>query len=408
MAQPRRGKRSGDSRDEAGAMRAILRWRTMLLAGGLWLLPVSAVAQNTTEPPATTTPAPDTVGPRELNNFRLPGTATRPGEQPPAAPGATVPAQSQPAEVSRATPVPARRTVQTRRPARGPAAPARPPVTQLPAVSSPVVPPPTPPTVTLRPAPTATIPQDSAAQPAALPPEPKPSILPWLIAALALAAGTIFLLWRRRPREAYAGPQIDLFVPPEPAAVSPAPRPIPVPPKPAPPVSSGIVAARLRPSLEIGVQPLRCLIEDERVTIEFELDLYNAGTAPARAVLAEASLLNPGATQEQDLAAFFASPVGAGQRLDAIPPMKRITLTSQVVAPRASIQEYELGGRKAFVPVIAFNALYEWSGGKAQTSAAYLVGRETRGDKLGPLRLSPVAREFRGLAAHLLPTALRT
>jgi hypothetical protein len=170
----------------------------------------------------------------------------------------------------------------------------------------------------------------------------------------------------------------------------------------------GIVASRLRPSIEIGVQPLRCVANDEQVSVEFEIELYNSGTAPARAVLAEASLFNPGATQEQDLANFFANPIGAGNRLDAIPPLKRITMKSQVVAPRAAVQEYELAGRKAFVPVIAFNALYEWSGGKGQTSAAYLVGRDTGHDKLGPLHLEGGSREFRGLGAHPLPSGLKT
>ena len=88
--------------------------------------------------------------------------------------------------------------------------------------------------------------------------------------------------------------------------------------------------------------------------------------------------------------------------------MKRLTMTSRVVAPRTAIQEYELAGRKAFVPVIAFNGLYEWSGGKAQTSAAYLVGRETKTDKLGPLRLDLGPRAFRSLAARELPAAVRT
>jgi hypothetical protein len=124
-------------------------------------------------------------------------------------------------------------------------------------------------------------------------------------------------------------------------------------------------------------------------------------------------MLNAGATQEQELAGFFANPVGAGQRLDAIQPMSRVQLTSKVVAPRTAVQEYELAGRKAFVPVIAFNALYEWSGRKGQTSAAYLIGRETRGDKLGPLRLDSGPHEggpheVRGLAALALPTAVRT
>lgn len=150
------------------------------------------------------------------------------------------------------------------------------------------------------------------------------------------------------------------------------------------------------------------MIADDEVTLEFEIDLFNAGTAPARAVLAEASMLNAGGTQEQDLSAFFANPVGAGQRIDAIPPLKRMTFVSQVVAPRAAIQEYELAGRKAFVPVLAFNALYEWSGGQGQTSAAYLVGRETGHDKLGPMHLDQGAREFRAVGARPLPTALRT
>lgn len=243
--------------------------------------------------------------------------------------------------------------------------------------------------------------------------------LPWLLAAIALAAGTMFLLWLRRPREAVAGgPQIDLFAAPEPTQrprPQPAPRPAPPVASPAPPApkpaaqpTGGIVASRLRPSLEIGMQPLRCLVADDQVTLEFEIDLFNAGTAPARAVLAEASMLNAGGTQEQELSAFFANPVGAGQRIDAIPPLKRVTLTSQVVAPRAAIQEYELAGRKAFVPVIAFNALYEWSGGQGQTSAAYLVGRETGHDKLGPMHLDQGAREFRAVGARPLPTALRT
>ena len=239
---------------------------------------------------------------------------------------------------------------------------------------------------------------------------------PWIAAALALALGAGFLLWRRWPREmAIAVPQFDLLVP---AAPEPQPEPQPLPRAPAPPQSvsppprrptaSGIVASRLRPALELGFQPLRCQVDDDQVAIEFELELFNAGAAPARAVLAEASLLNAGSTQEQDLAVFFANPNGVGERLAVIPPMKRISFRSQVVAPRAAVQEYELAGRKAFVPVIAFNALYEWSSGKGQSSAAYLVGRDTQKEKLGPLRLDRGAREFRGLGARPLPTAVRT
>lgn len=402
-------------------MRAVLRWKAVLLPGGLWLLPAAALAQQT--PPATTnTPATDAIGPSELKNFSLPGTKT-PAEQPPAtAPAATPAPRTQQPVASTPQPQPSHRTPVERPVAQAPAPISSPPSqTQAPAAAQTLAPPPsatvtpTPPQVE---APTTASPAPISST---IAPERGISFLPWLIAGLALAGGVLFFLWQRRPREALAdGSQIDLFVAPEPepapvpappprAAPTPAPpaqAPAPVAPKPKAPV--GIVSSRLRPSLEIGVQPLRCVVDDSQVTIEFEIDLFNAGSAPARAVLAEATLFNPGAMQEDELSAFFSNPVGAGNRLDAIPPLKHITLTSQVVAPRAAIQEYELAGRKSFVPVIAFNALYEWSGGKGQTSAAYLVGRETDGDKLGPVRLDEGAREVRKLGARALPTALRT
>ena len=411
-------------------MRAGLRFTTIFAAAGVGLLPASAFAQAAAEPPpAGNTSATDAVGPRELQNFSLPGTTTKPADQPAQTPASTSPTrnEAQPSATAPSSAPPAeapRETARTAVPRPAPAHVTPPPLPVQTAGSQTQAMPPQP---TAAPAPQPSLAAETAPLPDApatgLAPEGarKLSFLPWLLAAIALAAGTIFLLWRRRPREALAGgPQIDLFAAPEPAPVrrpepaprqappAAAPKPVPAAPRPAAPATSGIVASRLRPSLEIGMQPLRCLVADDQVTLEFEIDLFNAGSAPARAVLAEASLLNAGGTQEQELSAFFANPVGAGERIDAIPPLKRVTLTSQVVAPRAAIQEYALAGRKAFVPVIAFNALYEWSGGQGQTSAAYLVGRETGHDKLGPMHLDQGAREFRAVGARPLPTALRT
>ena len=404
-------------------MRAGLRFGTILLTGGLLALPAAALAQNTAEPATTNAPATDAIGPRELQNFSPPGTRTRPAEQAPApattaqqpvtrAPDSAVATAPSPRPDSReANDRPATRQVEAIPASPSPSQSAPPPVAPVQAMPS--VPSPSP---TAQPTGAA-----AAPAPATLEPERKLPFLPWLIAAFALGGGVLFFLWPRRPRTALAaGPEFDLFVVPEPAPAErpQAPRPQAgpaqptLPPVPAPPkpdgAPSGVVSSRLRPSIEIGVQPLRCLVDDDQVAIEFEIDLFNAGSAPARAVLAEASLFNPGETQDQQLAAFFANPVGAGNRLDAIPPLKRITMTSQVVAPRGAIQEYDVGGRKSFVPVIAFNALYEWSGGKGQTSAAYLVGRETGHDKLGPLRLDNGAREFRAVGARPLPASLRT
>jgi len=50
--------------------------------------------------------------------------------------------------------------------------------------------------------------------------------------------------------------------------------------------------------------------------------------------------------------------------------------------------------------LIGFNALYRWSGGDGQTSNSYLLGRETKSEKLAPFRLDLGPRIFRGLGAR--------
>jgi hypothetical protein len=159
--------------------------------------------------------------------------------------------------------------------------------------------------------------------------------------------------------------------------------------------------------VDFGFQPLRCIVEDHQITVEFELELMNSGNAPARAVLVEATLFNAGPNQEAEIGAFFASPVGEGERINAIQPMKRMTLRPKVSIPRELVQVFEVGGKQAFVPVIAFNALYRWPSGEGQSSVSYLIGRDTQGDKLTPIRLDLGPRIFRGLGSRLLPTALR-
>ncbi|MES2326884.1 MAG: hypothetical protein V4499_06085 [Pseudomonadota bacterium] len=425
-------------------MRANLRVLAVLLAGAAWLTPAVALAQAVPPQTTTNTPATDSVGPAGLQDFSLKGTVTRPADQPP------------PAAPARPQTAPVRTPVETASPSSS-LAPRR---AERPALATPTPAPssaarqvvtttPAPAPQPVAQAPVQSVPLQAAPPPAQLAsPEPAPPsgdpfalfrglpLWPWIAAALALAAGGAFLLWRRWPRElAAAGSQFDLLVPappepeprpqprPEPLQRAPAPAPRPEPPTPAPrpevpagmvttrlrpAAPSGIVASRLRPALELGFRPLRCRVNDEHVTLEFELELFNAGAAPARAVIAGASLLNAGATREDELAAFFANPNVVGERVEMIPPMKRVSFVREVIAPRGAVEEYELAGRKSFVPVIAFNALYEWSGGKAQSSTAYLVGRETQKDKLGPLRLDQGAREYVGLGARPLPVAVRT
>jgi hypothetical protein len=150
------------------------------------------------------------------------------------------------------------------------------------------------------------------------------------------------------------------------------------------------------------------VLDDAQVAVEFEIELFNSGSGPARAIAVEASLFNAGPAQDEHIGAFFANPVGEGERIVVIPPLKRVTIRTRVVAPRSQIMAYELGGRQVFVPVIAFNALYSWSGGKGQTSVSYLLGRDTKGAKMGPFRLDLGPRIFRGVAGRLLPTGVRS
>jgi hypothetical protein len=258
----------------------------------------------------------------------------------------------------------------------------------------------------------------SAETPSLAAPAAKFALWPWLLAAIALGAGGAFPFFRNRRQEAFAGgPAYDAFVAPEP---EPAPEPRSAPkPAPAPPVATprplpepsipGIVTTRLRPWLEIGITPIRFVVEDQQVAVEFELELFNSGNAPARAVLIEAILLNAGNDQEDLLRGFFANPVGEGQRIVSIPPMKRVALKTQVSVGREHIQQYDIGGKKVCVPLLALNALYKWSSGsEGQTSASYLLGRDTQGEKLAPFRLDLGPRLFRGVGARLLPSGLRT
>jgi len=188
---------------------------------------------------------------------------------------------------------------------------------------------------------------------------------------------------------------------------APAPPPRATPPEPAPPKPVGVVSSSLRPWLDIEFTPLRCVVEDERVVFEFEVNLLNSGGAAARDVLVEASIFNAGPTHERDIRAFFGQPTGAGERSPLIPALQRLTIRSALAAPRANLQAFAVAGRQVFVPLIAFNASYRLGRTEGRTSAAFMLGRNTQQDKLGPLRLDLGPRDIRGLGARVLPTGLK-
>lgn len=370
------------------------------------------------------------VGPRELDNFTINGTVTQPAprQETTPAPPATRPqperqtpaVTTRPATQPSATATP---SVSADRASRAePATPAPPsrdaePVRQAAPASSVTVPLPR-----LDPSADST----ASAQPAPVPDLPVgdgPPLWPWFLAAVA-AAGAGFYFFRSRMRPALAGEaEARLLDAPAPApAPRPAPRPAPAPRQtaprhdptprtPAPPVSEdpfkGFVSTRLRPWIELGFHASRCVIEKDKVTIDFEIEMINSGNAPARAVLVEARLVNAGPTQDSEIGQFFSNPVGQGERIDTIAPLKTVRIKSRLVTPLSSVQVLDVAGRKVFVPLVAFNILYGWARGTGQTSASYLVGRDTKSDKMAPFRLDLGPRLFRSLGQTPLPIAVR-
>jgi len=368
-----------------------------------------------------------TVGPRELEDFSINGTVTQPAPQRPAP-----------------TP-PATRPQPTAQP---PATGTRPPATATPTDSSAAPERPTRTEEAARPAPSReaeplrqTAPSSSVT--VALPgldsqgeasatardiPVPNVSaddglpLWPWLLAALA-AAGAGFYFYRERLQPALAGGvgehAFEAPAPaPPPAPAAPrtlAPRHDPTPKTPAPKTPApaaedpfkGFVSTRLRPWIELGFDASRCTIENDKVTIDFEIEMVNSGNAPARGVLVEARLVNAGPGQDSEIGQFFAHPVGQGERIDSIAPLKNVRIKSRIVTPLSNVQVLDVAGRKVFVPLIAFNILYGWARGTGQTSASYLVGRDTKGEKMAPFRLDLGPRLFRSLAQAPLPIAVR-
>jgi hypothetical protein len=381
----------------------------MAFAAALTFGQSPALAQSASAT-TTNTAAPNSVGPRELQNFSLNGTVTRQADAPPPAstraPVRTAPDRATtavPTEASVSTPAPARERGTTRVAEAPRSSPERPIAGET--LSFNVPPAPTPAAALPANAPSFT--PTSGDVPATLAPDQKLLLWPWLLLALVIGATAAFLLWRRRAHEAYAGGgHVDAFVAPGPA--TPAPRP--APPRAAEPVQPkpvGVVSTRLRPWVEVLFVPIACTVDDDRVTMDFEVQLTNSGSGPARDIIIEASMFNAGATQDQDIGTFFANPVGQGERIQTLAPLQQVSIRTQLVAPRANIQLFELGGRMVFVPLVAFNALYRLSSGTGQTSVAYLLGRETNTEKLGPFRADQGARAFTGLGTRPLPLAVR-
>jgi hypothetical protein len=379
----------------------------LLHAGAPVLAQDSAPAQLSIPAPAQS----DSIGNPQLRNFSLDGTVTQ---------RATGPAQVEPTarqDSARQQPAPRQQPAQSAQPRQEQAAPVS-PVPQSLDVAPTVAPAPTrlaepgapPRPEVVAPAWGAPAPAAAAAS-IADSPFGGISIFPWLLAALIFGGAAAWFFLRQRPRESYSGAgSIDLFeAPPAPPTPSTPPAPAPRPsaaPKPVSP-SGGVVSTRLRPWLEIEFVPQRGVVDEHKAAVAFQVSIFNSGSVPAREILVEASLFNAGAQQDREIQQFFDNPVAKGDRIPVIPPLQRVTVETAVFLQREMVRPIEIEGRSLFVPMVGFNVLYSWGKSEGQSSASYLVGKQTKGDKLAPFRLDLGPRIFRNLAARKHELRLR-
>jgi hypothetical protein len=178
-------------------------------------------------------------------------------------------------------------------------------------------------------------------------------------------------------------------------------------PTPAPPVGA-VVSTGLRPWIDLDVALEEVLLSETEARLRFRLTLLNKGMAAAREIRVEALALNAGDDQAAEIATFYARPDGNDV---SVPQLQRLGVTElvhEVRMPRGAIREYEVQGRRLFVPILAFNAAYRWTSGAGRSSAAFLVGHEGAGaERLAPLRLDHATSRLTRLGVRRLDDAVR-
>lgn len=305
-----------------------------------------------------------------LDEFRL-----RPGPDARPTPAPTPAATPSPAATRSPLPTPAR----SRAPVAAPRTPPSPQATPIP-VATPSASAATP-APAVAPQPRAiTPPPARASAPATAPAFPWVPVLVVLAAGLALAIAVVAMGRRRRAALvdlASAAPAPAEFVPEPPMPVV-APEAEPVPATPATPAP--------RPEMELGLHIHQAGTTDAGAAVDFEIALRNGGAVTARDIRLAVRLLAAGAGQEAQLATILnARPDRPFTPPFALDPGADAAFRATVSLARDKLTALDVGGRPAFVPILALIADYRWEGGQSGMGAAYLLGVE----RPGIARLAP-------------------
>jgi hypothetical protein len=374
-----------------------------LTAAAFLLLPAVLAAQEQEQPTS--------VGAPELRDFSIGGTRTTPPAQQqltPAAPAPVNPVEGQQPAATATPQTPAQVAPRPRQVTPRPAAPSQAaPVPQAPppaGSASPTLAPDfgfTPPV----PEAPATINEAARAAPAE---EAEPAaesassnlLWPAMGGGALLLLGLLLILRRRRSRRE----PVDIVVEPiehEAEAVPVRPRPMPILPK---------EEEELGPVIDLEFKAERMVATDQHAAVQFGLMVRNSGPSAARNVRIEARMFNASKFQDQEIAAFLASPGQSDQASAALSlqPQHFSQFRSQVVMPREQIRQIVIQDRPFFIPTVVVRILYQWGRGRSdQVHGTFLIGIENPSspDKMGPFRLELGPRIYRSVGARRIDRA---
>jgi hypothetical protein len=128
----------------------------------------------------------------------------------------------------------------------------------------------------------------------------------------------------------------------------------------------------------------------------------NLSNQPARNVRIEARMFNAGSDQERMIGAFFGEPLKEKPvaRPFEIPARSQAKLNRVVSLDNSEVRAITVQGRRLFIPMVAFNIVYDWGEGESgQTSRCFVVGREpdSPNERMGPFRLDLGPRVYRSI-----------